>query len=241
MPASSGSLEWDRWKDVIHALYILEDRPLKGPRGVIKCMEEQHDFRATKSQYEYRFKKWGFWKNLTHGNWQIISWKINKRKKDGKNSDVYCGEELISVKRLRKEISRHDMTTLEKLHWTQAPSPPMPPGFQIQTPPGQAVVGLAFEELPILQLERIVRAFANDFTSDPRGSYYLSSFLRHGLVADAKNPIPSVINSLLPISAFKNEMIAPGAANELNDPVGPAQLLLLILDAFLKQSSFFLE
>ncbi|KAF9769653.1 hypothetical protein IL306_012911 [Fusarium sp. DS 682] len=104
----------------------------------------------------------------------------------------------------------------------------MPPGFQIQTPPDQAVVGLAFEELPILRLERIVQAFANDFTSDPRGSYYLSSFLRHGLGADAKNPIPSVINSLLPISAFKTETIAPGAANELNDPVGPAQLLLLI-------------
>ncbi|KAH7190121.1 hypothetical protein DER44DRAFT_851925 [Fusarium oxysporum] len=186
-------------------------------------------FASNKSQYEYRFKKWGFWKNQTHENWQIISWKINKRKKDGKNSDVYCGEELISVKRLRKEISRHDMTTLEKLHWTQAPSPPMPPGFQIRTPPGQAIVGLAFEELPILQLERIVQAFANDFTSDPRGSYDLSSFLRHGLGADAKNPIPSVIDSLLPISAFKNEMIAPGAANELNDPVGTAQLLLLII------------
>jgi hypothetical protein len=47
MSASNGSLLWDRWKDVIHALYIVEDRPLKGPRGVIKCMEEQHDFRAT--------------------------------------------------------------------------------------------------------------------------------------------------------------------------------------------------
>jgi hypothetical protein len=50
--------------------------------------------------------------------------KINKRKKDGKDSDVYYGKELISPKRLRKEISRHDITTLEKLHWIQGSRDP---------------------------------------------------------------------------------------------------------------------
>jgi hypothetical protein len=39
--------DWGRWKDLIHTLYIVEDRPLRGPRGVMKCMEEQHGFKAT--------------------------------------------------------------------------------------------------------------------------------------------------------------------------------------------------
>jgi hypothetical protein len=38
----------------------------------------------------------------------------------------------------------------------------MPPGFQIQTPPDQAVVSIAFEDLPILQLMRIVQASAGE-------------------------------------------------------------------------------
>jgi hypothetical protein len=56
-------------------------------------------FASSESQYEYRFEKWGLRKYQTHKNWQIISCKINKRKKDGKNSDDYRSDELISAKR----------------------------------------------------------------------------------------------------------------------------------------------
>jgi hypothetical protein len=38
--------EWERWKNAIHTLYILEDLPLCGPSGVIEKMKLRYDFHA---------------------------------------------------------------------------------------------------------------------------------------------------------------------------------------------------
>ncbi|KAH7084126.1 hypothetical protein FB567DRAFT_528443 [Paraphoma chrysanthemicola] len=35
---------------------------LEGPGGVIEWMIEHHNFKASKAQYEYKFRKWGIWK-----------------------------------------------------------------------------------------------------------------------------------------------------------------------------------
>lgn len=61
---------------------------------------------SRKGQYENRFKAWGFRKNRKRADYQIISQKIDKRKRAGKESNIYKDEQLMDVKRLRKEISR---------------------------------------------------------------------------------------------------------------------------------------
>jgi hypothetical protein len=47
MSGCISSEEWERWKNAIQTLYIFEDRPLQGPLGVIKLMEDRHGFKAT--------------------------------------------------------------------------------------------------------------------------------------------------------------------------------------------------
>jgi hypothetical protein len=46
MTMSLTSEEWERWRNVIHTLYILEDLPLCGPSGVIEKMKLRYGFRA---------------------------------------------------------------------------------------------------------------------------------------------------------------------------------------------------
>ena len=52
-------------------------------------------------------------------NYPIITSKINKRKRAGKESGVYWRGELVPAAKIRKESSRHGyMTTLERLYMT---------------------------------------------------------------------------------------------------------------------------
>ncbi len=46
MTTSISSEEWERWKNAIHTLYILEDRPLCGPSGLIEEMKSRYGFHA---------------------------------------------------------------------------------------------------------------------------------------------------------------------------------------------------
>lgn len=70
----------------------------------------------SKAQYERRLGKWGFVKKTTKGSWQIGSHKIEKRKKEGKDTLVYRDGVLVPPDKVTKEISRQGrLTTLESL------------------------------------------------------------------------------------------------------------------------------
>ncbi|KAF2726864.1 hypothetical protein EJ04DRAFT_570892 [Polyplosphaeria fusca] len=99
--------DWSLHKAVIQALYLTEDRKLQGPGGVIEQMFVEYKFKATKAQYEKHFKKWGFRKNKRRDDWEATAAKVAKRKRDGKESELWIGDERVPVKKLRKEISRY--------------------------------------------------------------------------------------------------------------------------------------
>jgi len=40
------SEKWEKWRNAIHTLYIVENLPLCGPSGVIVQMELRYGFRA---------------------------------------------------------------------------------------------------------------------------------------------------------------------------------------------------
>lgn len=132
--------------------------------------------------------EWGFRKKRTKEDWQIIGRKVDERKRAGKESNVYVDGVLIPSKRLRKEISRQGyITVMDQANLAQgryiqtpklnlmvaeasvAPSPCMPPGFQIRTPSDQPVSHLVFEELPILRFQETVRTFAGKGLSASSG------------------------------------------------------------------------
>jgi hypothetical protein len=134
--SSISSEEWERWRNAIHTLYMLENLPLGGSSGVIETMKLRHGFCArqvpillvsawrysnlhrylSKRQYEYRFQQWGLEKNMPGGNYPTIASKLGKRKAAGMESNVFWKGVLVPAAKLRKESSRHGyMTTLERL------------------------------------------------------------------------------------------------------------------------------
>jgi hypothetical protein len=44
--SSVSSEEWERWRNAIHTLYVLENLPLSGSSGVIETMKLRHGFCA---------------------------------------------------------------------------------------------------------------------------------------------------------------------------------------------------
>ncbi len=46
MARSLTSEDWERWRNAIHTLYILENLPLCGPSGVIEEMKVRYGFHA---------------------------------------------------------------------------------------------------------------------------------------------------------------------------------------------------
>ncbi|KUJ19537.1 uncharacterized protein LY89DRAFT_683361 [Mollisia scopiformis] len=99
-------------KNIIRSLYLVKGHPLEGPNGVIELMAKQHGFRATKAQYEKLLADCR--KKRSNKDWKVVGQKIEKRKRQGKKSDVYLDKHLIPSKKVQKEISRHGFMTIEE-------------------------------------------------------------------------------------------------------------------------------
>jgi hypothetical protein len=63
------------------------------------------DFRESKYETKLR-DEWGFVKNLKKADWLAIDHHVSKRKRSGKECEVFLHEVRISPKKLCKEISR---------------------------------------------------------------------------------------------------------------------------------------
>ncbi|KAH8700390.1 fungal-specific transcription factor domain-containing protein [Talaromyces proteolyticus] len=122
---------WEIHKDLIRKLFLEEGKTL---HEVMDYIEEIHNFSSSKAMYERQLKKWGFHKNLKGNDWKIIQYKIEKRKRDGKRTDVYIRNTLVPEKKVKKEISRHAATIWETFYARNAPSPKTPEGMSINTP-----------------------------------------------------------------------------------------------------------
>jgi hypothetical protein len=68
----------------------------------------------SKSQYDLQFKKWHLRKNLNKNAWRFIHYRVEKRKSQGKESEVYFNNTLVPDKKVKKEISRHVLPTFQQ-------------------------------------------------------------------------------------------------------------------------------
>ena len=75
------------------------------------CIADSVD---SKAQYERQFKKWKFRKNRTHRDWELAAPIINKRKRSGKETNLYIDGVLIPPTKIRKEISRYNFPTIQE-------------------------------------------------------------------------------------------------------------------------------
>jgi hypothetical protein len=83
-------------------------------RKLLICIKA--DSLVSKSQYERQFKKWHFRKNLKNAEWNAVNVHLSKRKRDGKESDLYVDGILVPRKKVQKETSRNCFVSLAKQH-----------------------------------------------------------------------------------------------------------------------------
>jgi hypothetical protein len=77
---------------------------------------------SRKAQYERRFKKWGFQKNRKKDIWEVVAFKVRKRKRSDKESEVWIGDERVPAKKLMKEVSRYGYGFQGNHHIPKCPS-----------------------------------------------------------------------------------------------------------------------
>jgi hypothetical protein len=112
-------------------VYLVQDNSLA---HLMDVMRSSHNFEArwenlgtyviefpswlftSKPQYERQFKKWGFRKNLKSLEWKAVSHHLRKRKREGKESDLYVDETLVPEKKLRKETARNGFVSVWELY-----------------------------------------------------------------------------------------------------------------------------
>ena len=117
---------WEAHKEVIYDLYIVRDQTVD---QVIHAMTAS-GFQASKQQYKRQFKKWGLSKNRKDNEWSYISSLLTRRSRKGKPSIVFMNNEMIPLRKLRKELSRHAIP-IWKL---QGPTPEPISHISVRTP-----------------------------------------------------------------------------------------------------------
>ncbi|KAF5714106.1 Sex-determining fem-1 [Fusarium mundagurra] len=95
--------EWLRNYQLIRNLY-LSDMSLN---DLVYWLGIFENFTVTKSQLEYRLKKWNISKNIDRDSWRYIDQTINKRKREGKESDVLLCGKRVKQSTIEKETNRH--------------------------------------------------------------------------------------------------------------------------------------
>lgn len=68
----------------------------------------------SKAQYERRLKQWDFRKYFKAAEWKGIDHRVNKRKREGKESEVYKDGILVPKEKIRKEVARAALTVEER-------------------------------------------------------------------------------------------------------------------------------
>ncbi|KAF4950031.1 hypothetical protein FGADI_8477 [Fusarium gaditjirri] len=96
--------KWEENRDYIRALYLDGNKNLN---ELIRLMEENHGFVATKAQYIRKLGNWKMKKNTTKDVWKHAEKLIDKRKIDGKDTEIVINGKIISEKRLKKERGRY--------------------------------------------------------------------------------------------------------------------------------------
>ncbi|KAH8805076.1 ankyrin repeat-containing domain protein [Xylogone sp. PMI_703] len=144
-------LDWQKHRDELEQLYSIENKTLI---EVMQVMESR-GFHATKSQYVRKLKHLGIEKYSTNEKWKYIAQKVNKRKREGKDSDVYVNGKLVLAKKIKKEITRYTQPTLEQGS-ISAQSPPCMSGIDIRTPGMETVGFVDYFNIPWFEFEMLV-------------------------------------------------------------------------------------
>ncbi|KAL2822787.1 ankyrin [Aspergillus cavernicola] len=122
--------DWDAYRAVLKQIYVRDNKPLKELR---QYMATTYGFCKTKSQYERKFKLWGFRKyHMGAEKWRYVKQQLQRRNIETPCIEVYIDGVLCPPEVVQKEIQRQGFETVfEKI--CQA-SPEVPEGVIICSP-----------------------------------------------------------------------------------------------------------
>ncbi|XP_014561339.1 hypothetical protein COCVIDRAFT_56497, partial [Bipolaris victoriae FI3] len=129
---------WDQHRETIHRLFILQNRKLEGPEGVMHVMSKVHGFSATEAQYENHFKLWNIRKKVTDREWSVVLSHVHVRAQHGEKTDVIFNGALLDEERVAREINRRVSKYNRHLNNLQN-LPKLPLGFRLESPPSSPV------------------------------------------------------------------------------------------------------
>ncbi|PMD46889.1 ankyrin [Hyaloscypha variabilis F] len=95
--------QWNTHKDKIEQLYLKQNMTVG---QIIKFMEEEHNFKRSKPQYERQLKSWGFRKNLKGAEWRAARRAIKSRP-ESKQTNIYIAGNLIDLSKAQRKLTRY--------------------------------------------------------------------------------------------------------------------------------------
>ncbi|KAG4267243.1 hypothetical protein FPRO04_04855 [Fusarium proliferatum] len=93
--------QWLQYKEIIRYQFLVRNMSLKELVRFLSCM----GFTVTSFQLQFKLKAWGILKKMDKPTWQYIDRKINKRKAQGKDTDV-----ILSGRRLKRSATSKAIT-----------------------------------------------------------------------------------------------------------------------------------
>ncbi|KAJ5089171.1 ankyrin repeat-containing domain protein, partial [Penicillium argentinense] len=134
--AQSHEDEWETHREELKHLWLDRDWTAK---QVQKYMSQCYGFYRSESQFARQFNKWGYKKNATREDWQFVSSRQEKRKRDGKDPGwVWMRGKRVPDAKVRKEISRHvPLSSKYSGIETSVSDPKTPEGILVCTPGAQ--------------------------------------------------------------------------------------------------------
>ncbi|RAH56399.1 ankyrin [Aspergillus piperis CBS 112811] len=186
--------KWDLYKGEIERLYIHEDQKLE---DVMSFMETQH----FKASYTRQLNKWGFRKHSESRNDEWILKRVAKRKRNGKESEVFIdGIQLHPKKIAKAKYGKGFVSTISQY----APSPKTPEGYLVTTPQMTGMCLSWSSSLPWLRFMSFLDSPTEQAPSLPSSSLFVDSSRSSNVTKDTNFELMRRLNSMVPWNKLKH-------------------------------------
>ncbi|GLA21778.1 hypothetical protein AnigIFM62618_001334 [Aspergillus niger] len=207
--------QWDTYKSEIERLYIHENRKLE---DVMSYMETQHswkkrqahftrlpniaaDQKFSKASYTRHMNKWGFRKHSESRNDEWISKRVAKRKRDGKESEVFIdGLQLHPKKITKAKYGKGFVSTIAQY----APSPKTPEGYLVTTPQTTGMCLSWGSSLPWLRFKSFIDPPKEQAHFSPSSSLFVDSSRSGNVTKGASLELMQRLSSIVPWTKLKH-------------------------------------
>ncbi|GKZ16464.1 hypothetical protein AbraIFM66951_007148 [Aspergillus brasiliensis] len=192
------SQKWDLYRSEIERLYLYENRSLE---DVMSYMETQHSWRKSKASYTRQLKKWGFRKHSESRDDEWISKRVAKRKRDGKESEVFIDRLQLHPNKIAKaKYGKGFVSTVAQY----APSPKTPEGYLVTTPQTTGMCLSWNRSLPWLRFKSFLDPPTERAPYLPSSSLFVDSSRPGNVIKGASFELMQRLASIVPWTKLKH-------------------------------------